>query len=150
MKLSWEEYFAQLTILTAQKSEDESTQCGALIVTVSNEILSTGYNGLPRGIKNIPARQERPIKYSYMEHAERNCVYNAARNGIATKGSKMWVTGVPCADCARAIIQAGIIRVYALDGNHQSESFRARWKESTDFTKALFEEANVVLTIVEV
>ena len=56
----------------------------------------------------IEERQERPEKYYWFEHAERNSIYNAARIGVSTKGSKMYMTcGVPCADCARAIINAG-------------------------------------------
>ncbi len=149
-KLTWDEYFAQLTLLTAKKSEDESTKCGAIIVTPTNEILSTGYNGFPRGIKNTPERQERPIKYKYFEHSERNAIYNAARNGIKTLRAKMWITGIPCADCARSIIQAGIVEAICLKGAHQDSDFEARWKESTDFTRQLFEEAGIILRIVEV
>ena len=57
----------------------------------------------------------------------------------------MWVTGIPCTDCARAIIQSGIFQVVCLDGDNQSEEFKERWKESTEFTKQLFEEAGVNL-----
>lgn len=143
-RLSWDEYFAQLTILTSRKSEDESTQCGAIIVTPTNEILSTGYNGMPRGIANLPERQERPIKYKYFEHSERNAIYNAARLGTSTLDKIMYVTGIPCADCARAIVQAGIKEVIALEGMHDP-SFYERWKESIEFTEKLLDEAGVVM-----
>jgi dCMP deaminase len=142
---NWDEYFGKLTLLTSQKSEDQSTQCGSIIVTPTNEVVTTGYNGFPRGIKDTPERQERPIKYKYFEHAERNAIYNAARLGSSTLGKILWVTGVPCADCARAIIQAGIIEVVAQIRPDADAEFIARWKESTDFTIALFEEAGVKL-----
>lgn len=141
--MEWNEYFAQITLLVASKSEDQSTKCGSIIVSPDNTIISTGYNGFPRGIKDTPERQERPIKYKYFEHGERNCIYNAAREGARTKGCTMYITGVPCADCARAIIQSGIIKVVMLDGPHRTEEFKARWKESTDFTLALFEEVGM-------
>ncbi len=140
-QLSWDEYFAQLTVLTSQKSEDESTKCGAVIVTATNEIVSTGYNGFPRGIKNIPLRQERPIKYKYMEHAERNAVYNCARNGVSTVGAIMYITGRPCTDCSRAIIQCGIKEIVVL--TNQRTDFNVRWKEDFDLAEEMLKEANV-------
>lgn len=146
MTKSWDEHFAQMAKFIASKSEDESTKCGSVIVGKENEVISTGYNGFPRGIDNKPERQERPIKYKYFEHAERNAIYNCARTGANTLGTKMYVTGIPCADCARAIIQAGVIEVIAeiRDGENDAD-FIARWKEHTDFTEALFKEANIKL-----
>jgi len=144
-KMSWDEYFAQMVLLTASKSEDESTKCGAVIVTPNHEVVSTGYNGMPRGIADTPERQERPLKYKYFEHAERNAVYNCARSTASTLHNIMWVTGMPCSDCARAIIQAGIQEVVVLDGDNQSKEFKERWKESFDFTEALLEEAKIRL-----
>lgn len=141
--MNWDEYFGKLTVLTAQKSEDQSTKCGSIIVTPTNEVVTTGYNGFPRGIKDIPERQERPIKYKYFEHAERNAIYNAARIGTSTLGNILWVTGIPCHDCARAIIQAGIKEVVARIRPEEDADFIERWKESTDFTTALFKEAGV-------
>ena len=82
------------------------------------KIVSTGYNSFPRGIDdNVAERQERPEKYFWFEHAERNAIYNAARIGVSTKGCTMFLTcDIPCADCARGIINAGIIKVYVMDG----------------------------------
>lgn len=95
------------------KSKDQSTQIGSVIVGKGNEVLSTGYNSFPRGLDdNVPDRQKRPIKYHYIEHAERNAIYNAARIGVSLCGSTMYLTsGLPCSDCARAIINSGIKKV---------------------------------------
>jgi len=141
---TWDEYFAQICSLTASKSEDQSTKCGCVIVTATNEIVSTGYNGFARGVKNTEARNERPLKYSYFEHSERNAIYNCARNGVATLGCKLYVTGVPCVDCARAIIQAGIKEVIMLTGQHDA-SFSERWAESMKVSKEMLAEANVIV-----
>jgi dCMP deaminase len=140
-QLSWDEYFAQLTVLTSQKSEDESTKCGAVIVTATNEIVSTGYNGFPRGIKDTPERQERPLKYKFFEHSERNALYNCSRNGIPTLGTKMYITGRPCTDCSRAIIQCGIREIVVL--TNQRTDFNVRWKEDFDLAEQLLKEASV-------
>jgi len=95
--------------LIATWSKDQSRQCGAVIVDSRNAVLSLGWNGFPRGINDhLEERQERPAKYLWMEHAERNAIYNAASNGIQLKGSTIYVTWMPCADCTRAIIQSGI------------------------------------------
>ena len=91
--------------------------------------MSQGYNGFCTGCKDhITERYERPAKYFYTEHAERNALYNAARLGVSTKGCKIYTTLFPCADCARGIIQSGITRVitYRPDLEHHKygESFR--------------------------
>lgn len=111
--MKWSEYFINIAEQVKLKSKDERTQIGAVIVGVDNEIVSTGYNSFPRGINDdIPERQERPEKYFWFEHAERNAIYNAARIGVSTLGTTMYMTcGISCADCARAIISAGIKKV---------------------------------------
>ena len=91
--MNWNEYFRGIVHQVKLKSKDERTQIGALIVGVDNEIVSTGYNSFPRGIVDSrPERQERPEKYYWFEHAERNAIYNAARIGVSTKGCTMYLT----------------------------------------------------------
>jgi dCMP deaminase len=110
--LNWDDYFMNMVYLVAMKSKDENTHIGAVIVGPDKEIRSTGYNSFVRGINDsIPERQIRPEKYFWFEHAERNAIYNAARIGVSTKDCTMYTNGVPCMDCARAVIQAGIKRV---------------------------------------
>lgn len=112
----WDQYFLKMVDLVADKSKDRSTKCGAVIVGPDMEVLSTGYNGFPRGVNDdIESRHERPAKYTYTEHAERNAIFNAARSGIALKGTTMYIawSGAPCAECSRAVIQAGIAHVVA-------------------------------------
>lgn len=116
--VDWDNYWLQHAILAATKSKDPSTQVGCVIVSQDNQLLTTGFNGFPRGVNELdPERWERPVKYSYVEHAERNAVYNAARYGIALKGSKAYLnwTPNPCEGCARALIQAGIVEVIGTD-----------------------------------
>jgi dCMP deaminase len=92
-------------------SEDPSRKVGAVVVGKENCIISTGYNGLPRGIiadaeKHFDRTDGR--KYHWLEHAERNAIFNAARNGISTDRTTIYCNLFPCSDCARAIIQSGI------------------------------------------
>lgn len=108
----WDKFFLDMATMVASRSKDTSMKCGAVFVrTDDNSVLSTGYNGLPRNIEYTPEKLERPTKYFVMEHAERNAIYNAVRNGVALLNSTCYITGLPCADCARAIIQVGTKRI---------------------------------------
>ena len=105
----WNKRFMEVAFLVASWSKDPSTKTGAVIVGPDKEIRSTGYNGPVRGVDDdVPERYERPTKYDFFEHAERNALYNACLTGVSVKGCVMYATHAPCVDCARAIIQAGI------------------------------------------
>lgn len=139
----WNNYFMKMAELVASKSKDPSTKCGCVLVDKENTILSTGFNGLPRNCKDDkPERNERPAKYMYYEHSERNAIYNAARVGVSTLDAIAYVTGPPCCDCARGLIQAGIAYIYYPKEEEQGD-FRARWSESIDAANEMLEEAKV-------
>ena len=140
--MRWVEYFQNLAHQVKLKSKDERTQIGAVIVGKDKEIVSTGYNSFPRGLDdNKPIRQERPEKYYWFEHAERNAIYNAARIGVSTKGCTMYLScGIPCADCARGIINAGIIRIFCERGGGAKGK---KWDESAERSWEMFQESGV-------
>ena len=125
------DYYMSLAYMVSMQSEDTSTRIGAVIVGPDKEIRSTGYNGFPRGCEVSPERMTRPEKYSWVEHAERNAIFNAARMGISVKDCIIFVNALPCPDCARAIIQSGISHViYHLD-------FEAGWGERSAEERSL-------------
>jgi dCMP deaminase len=101
-----------MAYLVAMKSNDPNTKVGAIITTKNNEIISTGYNGFPRGFNNTDDRWLRENKYNYVEHAEKNAIYNAARIGVSTKDCTIYVNMKPCHECIKGIIQAGINLIY--------------------------------------
>lgn len=110
--MKWDDYFMEMAHLCASKSKDRSTKVGCVVVGPNHEVRTTGYNGFCRGVDDdVDSRHERPEKYFWAEHAERNALYNAARNGIRTEDCTVYVTSFPCADCARGLIQSGIKRV---------------------------------------
>ena len=116
--MNWDELFIRQADLIAQKSKDPSTKVGCVIVGEGNVVLSMGFNGFARNIEESRSdRWVRPEKYIWVEHAERNAVYNAARHGIKLEGSRLYVNCdlSICADCARAIIQAGIKEVIGVN-----------------------------------
>lgn len=137
-------YYMSLVYMIATQSKDESSKLGAVIIGPDGEIRSTGYNGLPRGSQDdCPDRQQAPEKYFWFEHAERNAIYNAARMGTSLKDCVMYTQGTPCADCARAIIQAGIKKVIVhKQWNEQSSE---KWADSAKRSKTLFKECLVTL-----
>ncbi len=131
-------------------SKDRSTQVGCLIMTQDGSPLSWGYNGFPRGADDDKEeRHERPLKYSWAEHAERNAIYNAARAGIKLLGSVAYVTSLPCCvDCARALIQSGVVKVYLEQSGFDLSNPRAvHWMPGWAVTKQMLEECGVEIII---
>lgn len=128
-------------------SDDQSTHAGAVLVTADGELVM-GANHFPRGVKNIPQRHERPLKYSYMEHAERDTILKAACKGIKTEGGTLYAPWFSCADCARAIIEAGIVRVVG----HQQifDKTPDRWKVSIAHGNIMLDEAGVIRDVLDV
>lgn len=114
--MNWDTYLMGFAKHAALKSKD-STQVGAVLVGPNNEVLLTGFNGPPIGVLDLPERRDvRPEKYLWVSHSEANLIAFAARRGIATEGCSVFVTHMCCANCAKALIQAGIIRVVCGDG----------------------------------
>lgn len=134
------------TVDVASDSKDDSTKCGAVIVRQDNSIASTGYNGFPRGVLETPERMERPAKYLFTEHAERNAIYNCADQSL--EGYSIFVFTYPhelftCADCARAIIQSGIKYVYYPRHSGDQTDREMEWNDSTQAAHEMFLEAGV-------
>lgn len=141
--MEWNEYFLGIAEQVKLKSKDESTQIGAVVVGEDKEVLSTGYNSFPRGLDDsLKERQERPEKYFWMEHAERNAIYNAARIGVSLKNSTIYLTsGLPCMDCARGIVNSGIKIVYCKQVCTTKN--RDKWDESQKKSLELLRECDV-------
>lgn len=140
-KLKWDRRFLDLAKHYSTWSKDESTQVGCVIVGRDRTVLSSGYNGLPRGADDsIPIRSTRPEKYFWFEHAERNAIFNAARKGIPLSSSTLYSTLCPCMDCARAVVQSGIKRVVTFV---VPEDIQEKWKEQFERTDQLFKECGV-------
>ena len=125
--ISWDEYFMGIAMLAAKRSKDPNTQVGACIVSQDNIIISTGYNGMPKGCSDdeFPwCREGADTKYAYVVHAELNAILNS--NGKSLQGASIYVALFPCNECAKAIIQSGIKEVIYLSDKYAE----------TDATKA--------------
>ena len=117
--ISWDEYFMGVAMLAARRSKDPNTQVGACIVSQDNIIISTGYNGMPKGCSDdeFPwGREGAETKYPYVVHAELNAILN--RGGRDLKDSRVYVALFPCNECAKAIIQSGVKEVVYLSDKY--------------------------------
>jgi dCMP deaminase len=116
---NWDEYFLYIAMVVSIKSKDEDCRVGAVIATSTNVILSTGFNGLARGIyDDKEILKDKKEKLNVICHAENNAILNAARVGVAVEGASIFVTKFPCVACCNAIIQAGIKRIYTHDRSY--------------------------------
>lgn len=147
--MNWDELFIKQAELIAQKSKDQSTKVGCVIVGEGNVVLSMGFNGFPRLIdETIPERWVRPEKYVWVEHAERNAIFNAARHGIKLEGARAYMNWepLPCSDCTRALIQAGIKEI--IGPNKPFQGVGAGVHYHINHATLMLKEAGVIQRIV--
>lgn len=131
----WDERFLELAQMVGSWSKDPSTKVGAVIVRPDRTVASLGYNGFPRGVDDT--YQDRDHKLLRTVHAEMNAILSARE---PLKGCVIYVTPLcPCANCAAAIIQAGIHGVVATTPAQQ----RPEWKASFEAAQEMFAQANV-------
>lgn len=145
----WDARWLAMAGLVASWSKDPSTQVGAVVVGPKREVRAVGYNGFPRGVDDTQVdRWVRPPdgpKYQFTEHAERNAVFNASFTGTTLDGCTIYVTHAPCADCARAIIQAGIKEVVFPESE---PGFAVRWGKDNEVASIMFDEAQVRVRVI--
>jgi dCMP deaminase len=141
MKNKWDERYMGLAKEVATWSKDPSSKIGAITVGSKGQVLSQGYNGFPRGVRDdlAPRWEIREFKYKFVVHAEMNAIYNATYNGVSLDGATIYVHGLPCChECAKGIIQVGVKRV-VMNGDPEDP----RWKESAALAIQMFKESKV-------
>lgn len=135
----WDRRFLELADQIATWSKDPSRGVGAVIVSGAKQIVATGFNGLPRGVQDLPERLERPAKYDYVCHAELNAIIQCARNGVSPVGCTIYTSFSPCVQCTLAIVQSGVARVVT----YRTGEGDAHWLESFEKARAIMREAGV-------
>jgi deoxycytidylate deaminase len=111
----WNDVFFDLCFTIAQRSKDNSTQVGAVLVGEDNRILSTAFNGPPPQLEDSEVPWNvRPDKYAYILHADENALLFAleSHGGNPLIGSKMYLTVMPCTECVLRMIRCGVKEVY--------------------------------------
>ena len=109
------EAYMKMAYAMAELSPDEDTQVGAIMLSPEGRIISSSFNGFLRGAPDheLPCDRESKCshgndKYTYMQHAERNILYNCCYQGIQTKDTTIVCTLSPCVDCLRACFASGV------------------------------------------
>ena len=140
---SWDRYFMNIAYNVSERSNCIRRQVGAVIVKDRN-IISTGYNGTPMGVKNCyeggcpRCASEAPsgtgLDTCLCVHAEQNAIAFAARHGARTEGGALFSTLRPCFGCLKESIQAGIVRIVYVEpydyGAELEEVYQQLLKES--------------------
>jgi dCMP deaminase len=110
------------------------------VLVKDRRIISTGYNGLPASLSDSLDRyNDRDFKLATIIHAEKNAIFNAAKNGSSSEGATAYITWPPCSQCASALIQAGVERVICPDPKDGPD----RWVSNFLLANELLYEAGV-------
>lgn len=147
--IKWHKRYLDLAAHIAEWSKDPSTHVGAVAIDSSTgQVLSTGYNGFPRGIEDSEERlNDRDMKLNLTIHAELNVIHNASLTGISLKGADLYVAGLPtCSKCALSIIQSGIRRVFIREEDVYKSNI---WNEEWDRARNLYSEAGIEIMVIK-
>jgi dCMP deaminase len=138
----WDTRFLELATLVSTWSKDPSTKVGAVIVDDNKRVVSVGFNGFPRGVKDDFTRYEdRELKLKMVVHAEINAILFAKQ---PLDGCTLYtVPFQPCSRCAAQVIQSGIKRVVTF------ESDNPRWLDEFRTAQIMFDESGVALNSVQ-
>lgn len=137
----WDIRYLRLAREISSWSKDPSTKIGAVAIGHKGQVLSQGYNGFARGVREDlnPRWEIKEYKYKFVVHAEMNAIYNATYNGVSLDGSTLYIWGLPCcSECAKGVIQVGIRRVVMPKMDYPNS-----WSESFKLSAQMFREANV-------
>lgn len=131
----------------ATNSPDPSTQNGAVIYDARDQLLGIGWNDFTRGIVPTPDLFERPKKYDFIEHAERNALFDCFGREFPPDGGTLVCTWKSCADCSRAIIESGIKRLI-YDARHDPVAHSGSWGTNMDHGEQMMHAAGIeIITI---
>lgn len=121
----------------ALDSPDPSTQNGAIVLDSNGRLIGWGCNTFTEGMPQTPDLFERPKKYAFIEHAERNALFSAARSGAYPH--TLACAWAACADCARAIVGLGVRRLV----RHVRDDDEGRWNESIEWGDQIMRAAGI-------
>jgi dCMP deaminase len=130
-------------VRAAASSPNRVRKVGAVLAARSGLIISD-CNAFPAGVRDLEERHAGDGRFVWMEHAERRVIFAAARRGVATSGARMTSTFFPCIDCARAIVEAGVVRL-----DTPAPAFDDPvWGASFERSQIILEEGGVEIRIV--
>ena len=146
---SWDEYFMEMTKLTAKRSTCLRRQVGAVLVK-DTRVIATGYNGAPSGVThcevtsclrqklNVPSGERHELCRGL--HGEQNAIIQAALHGVSTEGATIYCTTKPCSICTKMIINAKISRIVYEE--HYDDALADELLKDTDIRVLKFKKEN--------
>lgn len=150
MEVDYNIRFMRLAREYSTWSKDPKKKIGCVAVK-DKQVLSQGYNGFPRNIKDDWRLYVKSKKLPMVVHAEMNMLLNALNNSINIKESIVYIYGLPsCSDCVKSLIQAGVSKIYMCDetnGKSQSWSFDS---DTFSVARSMLEEANIQYFFIDV
>ena len=130
-------------ITAARGSPNQVRKVGAVLLPDDGGAAIATCNTFPAGVADTGQRHLGDGRLIWMEHAERNAIYAAARSGRSTQGATLASSYFPCTDCARAIVQAGIRRLITLAPDPADPV----WGASFGPSETMLREAGVVIEL---
>ncbi|WP_026389535.1 deoxycytidylate deaminase [[Acholeplasma] multilocale] len=141
--LSWKPYFMTVATASAMRSKDPSTQVGAVVVNKLNQIISTGYNGFPRGVDDDSFPWDNAegdwgdLKYPYVAHAELNAIVSARAD---LTDCDLYVTLFPCNECTKIVLQSGIKKIYFMEDKYHDSKECVASRKMLDAAGVVYEQ----------
>lgn len=128
--IDWDQRWMDLARHLTGWSPDRSRKTSAVIVDRADNILvSIGVNQFTPGVEESDeSRHQRPEKYKWTEHAERNALFDAAAKGVSVRGCHIYLPWYPCAECARGISRAKIAEVVAIEPDWNDPTYAAEFR----------------------
>jgi dCMP deaminase len=117
-RISWTEYFKELTITASQRSPCSRLNVGCLFVK-DNRIISMGYNGFLAGCEHKSIIRDNHEQATL--HAEQNALCDCAKRGVSTEGCIVYITHYPCIICTRLLLAAGITEINYIEDYRNDE-----------------------------
>tara|TARA_R110000796_G_scaffold132862_1_gene248305 strand:+ start:360 stop:812 length:453 start_codon:yes stop_codon:yes gene_type:complete len=135
----WDRRFMEMAELVSTWSKDPSTKIGVVIVDRMRRVISTGYNGFPRGIDDSWEKYaDRQHKYAHVVHGELNAILSATTSLGSSTLYLFGMPGPPCSGCTKHILQTGISRIVSRQGDYPE-----RWADDFILSRAMLEEVGV-------
>ena len=136
MSEKWNKRFLDMAKLISTWSKDPSTIVGCVITDNLNRVISIGYNGYPRGVKDT-YNDDRNEKLRKTIHAEENALLFAKQSLI---GTTIYVTHPPCSRCAAKLIQAGVSTIIYLQPTNE---FIKRWEDDIKSSLSMYKDVGM-------
>lgn len=140
VKSEWIERFMEMARLTATWSKDPDHKVGSVLVDHERRVIGIGFNGFPRGVRDLPERlASKHLKRMMIVHAEANAILNSRSSFV---DCTLFATRHPCTECVKLIIQSGISVVHC-----PQLEVGSSWEEDSVVASCMMREAGVAINI---